>query len=194
MSCLQVNCNQFIWIVTSRVCGWGNVFVMSMCVCLLVYLSVCLSVWAITFKAVDIEPSVFCMVVHLDHTNFEHQGHWIKVKVIHLKMLIWLPDNQFNLVWFVWGQYHKWGQGHTKVRVIPRPNCKFDFQSASGRWAFDWKAFLLLKQFSWWGCKLVFFNLNSESDEVDITATDKLMFNYYFTCPHRFYSKCGNFY
>ena len=22
-----------------------------------------------------------------------------------------------NLVWFVWGQCHKWGQGHSKVKV-----------------------------------------------------------------------------
>ena len=38
-------------LVTARVCGRGNVFVV--CVCM----SVCLSVWAITFEAVDIETS-----------------------------------------------------------------------------------------------------------------------------------------
>ena len=39
--------------ITSRVCGRGNVFVVSVCVCL----SVCLSVWAVTFEAFDIETS-----------------------------------------------------------------------------------------------------------------------------------------
>ena len=48
-----------------------------------------------------------------------HQGHW--AKVIPWKMLIWLPGHKFN---FVWGQGHKKGQGHTKVKVIPRSNCK----------------------------------------------------------------------
>ena len=33
-------------------------------------------------------------------------------------MLILLPGHQFNLVWLVWGQ------GHTKVKVIERSNCK----------------------------------------------------------------------
>ena len=41
------------YIITSRVYGRCNVFVVSLCVCL----SVCLSVWIITFEAVDIETS-----------------------------------------------------------------------------------------------------------------------------------------
>ena len=42
-------------LITSRVCGRGNVFVV--CVCLSVCLSVCVSVQAITFEAIDIETS-----------------------------------------------------------------------------------------------------------------------------------------
>ena len=42
-------------IVTSCVCGRGNVYVVCVCVCLCV--SVCVSVWAITFEAFDIETS-----------------------------------------------------------------------------------------------------------------------------------------
>ena len=44
-------------IITSHVCGRGNVFVVSLCVFLSVYVCVCLSVQAITFEAVDIETS-----------------------------------------------------------------------------------------------------------------------------------------
>ena len=49
--------------VTSRVCYGGNVFVVSVCMCQFVYLSVS----AITFEAVDIETSFFGVVVHLDN-------------------------------------------------------------------------------------------------------------------------------
>ena len=38
-------------------------------------------------------------------------------------MLILLPGHQFNLV--VQGQGHKLGQGHLKIKVISRSNCKF---------------------------------------------------------------------
>ena len=38
-------------------------------------------------------------------------------------MLIWLPGHQLNLVLHVKGQGHKLGQGHLKVKVIPRSNC-----------------------------------------------------------------------
>ena len=44
-------------------------------------------------------------------------------------MLILLPGHQLNLVWLVWGQ------GHTKVKVIPRSNCKclaFYWQAGGG--------------------------------------------------------------
>ena len=66
------------------------------------------------------------MVLHLDHiyVKFEYQGHWVKVKVILWKMLILVPGHQFNWVWLVWGQGNKLSQGHTKVKVIPRSNCK----------------------------------------------------------------------
>ena len=56
-------------IFTSRVCGRGNVFVVSVCVsvslpvCLFIRLyvcvCVCLSVWVTTFEAVDIETLFF---------------------------------------------------------------------------------------------------------------------------------------
>ena len=39
----------------------GNVFILS------VFVSVCLSVQAITFECLNIEASFFGMVVHLDH-------------------------------------------------------------------------------------------------------------------------------
>ena len=45
------------------------------------------------------------------------------VKVIWWKMLILLPGHQFNSVWLAQGQGHKLGQGHLKVKVIPRSNC-----------------------------------------------------------------------
>ena len=45
-------------IVTSRVCGTGNVFVVCVCVSLSVCLSVCLFVRAITFEPVEIETSI----------------------------------------------------------------------------------------------------------------------------------------
>ena len=58
------------------------------------------------------------MVLHLD----QYQGHWVKVN--SWKMLILLPGHQFNLVSLVQGQGHKLGQGHLKIMVIPRSNCK----------------------------------------------------------------------
>ena len=44
-------------VVTSRVCGRGSVFIVSVClrVCVCVCVCVCVSVQAITFEAVDIE-------------------------------------------------------------------------------------------------------------------------------------------
>ena len=63
---------------------------------------------------------IFGMVLHLDHiwVRFEYQGRWVKVKVISWKILILPPGPQFNLVWLAWGQ------GHTKIKVIPRSDCK----------------------------------------------------------------------
>ena len=60
-----------LMIITSRVCGRGNVFVVSVCVCVsvclsvcvfvcvcvCVFVSVCVSVQPITFEPVDIETS-----------------------------------------------------------------------------------------------------------------------------------------
>ena len=103
--------------------GYYNVIVMTMfssCVC--VCLSLCLgyNFWMSWHK-----NFIFGMVVHLDHiqVKFEYKGHWVKVKVISWKMLILLHWHQFNLIWLVWGQGHKWGQGHSKVKVILRSNC-----------------------------------------------------------------------
>ena len=49
-------------VITSRVCGRGNVFVVS----------VCLSVWAITFEQIDIETSflVWCYILTISRSNF----------------------------------------------------------------------------------------------------------------------------
>ena len=54
---------------------------------------------------------------------------------ISWKMLILLPGHQFNFVWLAWGQGHQQGQGHTKVKVIPRSNFKcltFYWQAGGG--------------------------------------------------------------
>ena len=48
---------------TSRVSGRGNIFVASVCHCV----SVCLSVWVITFEAVDMETSFLGVVVYLNN-------------------------------------------------------------------------------------------------------------------------------
>ena len=104
--------------------------------CLCVCLSVCLPVWAITFEWVYIEISflVWCYILSYIYVMFEYQFHWVKVKVISWKMLILLCGHQFNLVWLVPSQGHKWGQGHTKIKVISRFNCKYltFYQQAGG--------------------------------------------------------------
>ena len=81
------------------------------CVCQSVSLSVCLFVPAITFEPVDIEASflLWWYILTISRVKFKCQGHWVKVKVISWKMLIWPPEHQFNLVWLVW-----------RVKVIPR--------------------------------------------------------------------------
>ena len=92
---------------------------LSMCVCVCVCLSVCLSVCSgYNFWTSWHRNFIFGMALHLDHikVKFEYQGHWVKVKVISWKMPVLLPGHQFNLVWLVWGQGHKLGQGHLKVR------------------------------------------------------------------------------
>ena len=50
-------------------------------------------------------------------TSWQYLGQiWVsRSLVIPWKMLIWLPGHQFNLVWLIWGEGHKLGQGHTKV-------------------------------------------------------------------------------
>ena len=100
-----------------------------------VYVSVCLCVClGYNFEWVDIETSylVWCYILTISR-SFQYQGHW--VKVILWKMLILLPGHHFNLVWLVWGQGHKWGQCHLKVKVISSSNCKcltFYWQTGGG--------------------------------------------------------------
>ena len=91
-------------IVTSRVYGRGNAFVVSVC-------SGSCSSWH--------RNLIFGAVVHLHNiqVKFEYR-HQVKVKVISWKMLNLLLGCQFNLVRIVWGQ------GHTKVKVNTRSNCK----------------------------------------------------------------------
>ena len=114
-------------IITSRVIGRGNVFVVSVCVS------------AITFQTVDIETSflVWWYILTISRSRVSrslgqgqghlmenanlanctsvltwfdlpevkvtmrlrlYQGHWVKFKVISWKILIWPPGHQFNLV------------------------------------------------------------------------------------------------
>ena len=112
----SIICVHIIYIITSRICGRGNVFIVYVHVCVCV--CVCLFVRAITFEPVNIETSflVWWYILTISRSSLsEYQGHWFKVKVISWKMLIWLPGHQFNSVWLIWGEGHKWGQGHTKV-------------------------------------------------------------------------------
>ena len=100
-----------------------------LCVCVFVCVSVCvcvcLSVRAITFEPVDIETSFWYGVtswpylgqVWVSRSLGQGQGHL-------MEMLISLPGHKFNLFWLVWGQGHKLGQGHLKVEVIAKSNCK----------------------------------------------------------------------
>ena len=86
-------------------------------------------------------------------------------------MLILLPGYQINLVWHtlcVWGQCHKEGQGHTKVKVIPRSNCKcltFNWQVGGGpsterhscfQFFFDQSPFCGTTDFSHFGLRVIF--------------------------------------
>ena len=50
-----------------RVCVYIHVCVCVCVVCVCMCLSVCLSVWATIFEAIDVETSFFGMVLHLDH-------------------------------------------------------------------------------------------------------------------------------
>ena len=45
------------------------------------------------------------MVVHLDHiqVKFEYQGHWIKVKVTLVKLIILTVGHQIVLLWPTYG-------------------------------------------------------------------------------------------
>ena len=56
------------------------------------------------------------MVVHLKHmlVKFEYQGHWVKVKVIFLKLTILTVGHQISSE----------GQGNFWVKVNPESNCK----------------------------------------------------------------------
>ena len=107
-------------VFTSRVCGRDNVFVKSVLV-LSVCVYVCVCVRATTFEWVDRETSflVCCYILTISRSS-------LNIKVIgsrsrsSWKMLILLPGPEFNLVWLVWSQGHKWGQGPTKVKVISR--------------------------------------------------------------------------
>ena len=62
-----------VYIFTSRVCGRGNVFVVSVCVsvCVCLCVCVCLSVQAITFEPVDIETSflVWCYILTISRSS-----------------------------------------------------------------------------------------------------------------------------
>ena len=64
------------------------------CVCL----SVCVSVWATPFEAVDIETSflVWCDILTISTSGLSIKVIGVKVKVISWKIL--LPGHQFNLV------------------------------------------------------------------------------------------------
>ena len=75
------------------------------CVCVCVCLSVCVC-------------SSYNFWSSWHSLSIKYQDHRVKAKVISWKMLILLSGHQFNLVWLVWGQ------GHTKVKVISRSNCK----------------------------------------------------------------------
>ena len=61
-------------------------------------------------------------------------------------MPILLPGHQFNLFWLVWGQGDKLGQGHLKVKVIPRSDCKCltFYQQATERHSFFHGVFWVL--------------------------------------------------
>ena len=80
----------------------------------------------------------FGMVICLDNIQirFAYQAYWVTVK--HWIVLIWVTGHQLNLVLRAKGQGHKLGQGHLKVKLYA-----FDLLLASGRRAFDRKAFLL---------------------------------------------------
>ena len=98
------------------------------------------SIQAITFEVVDIETSIFGMVVHLDHFKFEYHCHWVKVKDIYWKMLnvtIW-TSVYLDFTCLGSRPITRWwsSQGHSKVKLWV-----FDL-STSGMWTFDWKAFL----------------------------------------------------
>ena len=65
-----------------------------------VCLSVCLSVWAITFERLDIGASFFGMVVNFLHiyVKFEYQGRCMKVKVTLVKWACWIIGHQIVLL------------------------------------------------------------------------------------------------
>ena len=79
---------------TSNICSRGNVFIMSVCVC------VCLSVWAITFEPVDIETSflVWCYILTISRSSLNIKVIGSRSGVISWKMLILLPGHQFDFV------------------------------------------------------------------------------------------------
>ena len=58
-------------VITSRVSGRGNVFVVCVCLCV----CVCLSVWAITFEWVDIENSflVWCYILTISRSSLSYK-------------------------------------------------------------------------------------------------------------------------
>ena len=66
--------------------------------------------------------------------KFDYQGHWVKAKVTFGKMRFlncWIP-NSFAVT-VLWYEYGHQGQGHLKVKVIPKSNCKrFDFSLEVG--------------------------------------------------------------
>ena len=61
--------------------GKGNVFILSVCVCL--------SVWAITFECLDIETSILVWWNILAIYKLEYQDHWVKVKATLVKWAFW---------------------------------------------------------------------------------------------------------
>ena len=112
------------------------------------------------------------------------------------KMLILVPGHQFYWVWLVWGQGHKLSQGHTKVKVIPRSNCKcLDFYQQVGGGPLTerhscWGVFSLFRYFlcafHFSGVLFMFFSLFSCAFHVLFTVPMLFTFQVCFSCAFYF--------